>query len=313
LRGNWAWLPRAAGLVLAVASAIWLLRELGGSGAATLAGLGNSLRRGVLPAIGAVTLLLGLQATAWWWLCGLRESEPDWRAAVSVWARSQAGKYLPGNVMHFVGRQLAASELGLTQTSVMAASVSETFCMLGGSLFLGGATVLTGSGSVPPRVTVVAVAVMAAGAVVALVLNHTRLADSLPWNLGLRPGSLARRGALATLLCLVLHTGVGLTFFVLLDLADPGAAPHVLRVAGAYGLAWAGGLIAFGLPAGLGVREALLVYQLKGEADAATIAAAALALRLVQVSADGLAFVLGWLARPAKIEADGTEEPKLPR
>lgn len=48
----------------------------------------------------------------------------------SVFGRSQAAKYIPGNVFHFVGRQVFGSEIGLPNGVLVLSMIIET-CLLG--------------------------------------------------------------------------------------------------------------------------------------------------------------------------------------
>jgi len=69
-------------------------------------------------------LTVYLQGRAWiGWLEALSGRTCDRRAALSVYARANMGKYLPGNVMHFVERNLFAADMGLSQRELTAASL----------------------------------------------------------------------------------------------------------------------------------------------------------------------------------------------
>jgi uncharacterized membrane protein YbhN (UPF0104 family) len=284
---------RAAGLLLGAASIVWLWLRLRGSAAEALDGLGSSWRV-LIPAIPAFVLLLLLQATAWWLLCRTGRSRPSWRAATSVWGRSQPAKYLPGNVMHFLGRQLFADEMGVRQGTVAVATVLEQLCMMAGALALGSLAVVAGRGPGPDAAPWGLFGALAA--LVALVLLAPPVRRAV---VGVWPGELPDARRLldrcfrASILCFVVHLGTGAILFWLLRSIATGTDAGAVEVVASYGLAWAGGLVAIGVPGGLGVREALLVYLLDGRAPAAELTAAALALRLVTMAGEGLIFAVG--------------------
>jgi hypothetical protein len=67
---------------------------------------------------------------------------------------------------------------------------------------------------------------------------------------------------------------------------------HWLSLAGAYVLAWLAGLVTPGAPAGLGVRELVLLFILKGIVSEADLILAVLLGRLVTVVGDGMYFIM---------------------
>ena len=70
------------------------------------------------------------------------------------------------------------------------------------------------------------------------------------------------------------------------------------RAVPAFALAWVAGFLTPGAPAGLGIREALLVAGTAPLYGPGTALSAALALRLVTVLGDGVAFVVAWGGEP---------------
>ncbi len=71
------------------------------------------------------------------WLFTFSPSAPkDRKGAVSAYARANIGKYLPGNVMHYVERNIFASDLGISQKKIALASVAETIGLIVGPFLL---------------------------------------------------------------------------------------------------------------------------------------------------------------------------------
>jgi uncharacterized membrane protein YbhN (UPF0104 family) len=94
---------------------------------------------------------------------------------------------------------------------------------------------------------------------------------------------------------------------------------HIVAATGVFTVAWTAGFLTPGAPAGLGVREAILVLgftPLYGEAAAIGMAGA---LRIVSVIGDGLSFGIGLLiphvtgrsTALASMDAPADAEPEL--
>lgn len=71
-------------------------------------------------------LSLWLSATSWTtWLAFLSKQTFNKNSARNVFIRANIGKYVPGNVMHFVQRNLFASDMGIGQMQLAMASIIE--------------------------------------------------------------------------------------------------------------------------------------------------------------------------------------------
>jgi uncharacterized membrane protein YbhN (UPF0104 family) len=219
------------------------------------------------------------------------------RPAMALYSAGQLGKYVPGAVWVVaiqaeLGRRLRIPRAGMVLSYLVAVLVAV---VTGG---LVGLLALTGSG----RADVWGLALGLAGVAVVLGVAVARPAAV---NAGIRwvaarlgrelpqvalPGrALATAGAWATAGWL----GFGLHAWLL---ARPlGAGPELVApVTGAFALAFVAGLLLVPLPAGVGVREAVLVAMLAGSIGAAGALTVGLVSRLVLVVVDVvLAAVLG--------------------
>jgi len=287
-RVPWRRAAHVAGAVMAIV-AVALLTQRGFS---LRASLGDALARipwsHFLLAVSwyaAGGLLLG-----WVWMLLVRTgvgSRVEARPLVASHLRSQLGKYLPGNVVHFAWRHLAARAQGADHRALALALALESLLLLG------------------------------AGALLALsVVADPRIAARFPWAaklawlapllpaLALAAGfAFARRRgvgrqaaprlALAFALCVVFMLLAALALRTLA--AEPRLLPFTAWC-GWLSLAWAVGYVTPGAPGGIGLREAVLVLGLDpvfGEADALALA---VAYRLVTVVADGVLAVAGFLS-----------------
>lgn len=70
------------------------------------------------------------------WLRFFSGRDIDKREAVCVYAKANIGKYLPGNVMHYVERNLFATNLGISQKKLAISTVLEVISLIGAASIL---------------------------------------------------------------------------------------------------------------------------------------------------------------------------------
>lgn len=70
------------------------------------------------------------------WLSFFAGGKIDKREALCVYAKANIGKYLPGNVMHYVERNLFATNLGISQKKLALSTVLEVLGLLGTALII---------------------------------------------------------------------------------------------------------------------------------------------------------------------------------
>lgn len=231
------------------------------------------------------------QALGWWLLLRGFELRSPLGLAVSTWAKSILARYLPGAIFMFVGRAWMCHTQGLSIERVSAAMVYEQ--ALGVCSALVTLAVLFPFWEYRPGST--ALALLAIPALVGLL--HPRvfgpLADALLRLLRRPPlGVVLPFGWVVLLLVFFtaswLLCGVGAW---LLGRALVGLEAEALPlVVVAYALAYVAGMVAFFLPSGIGVREAVLSASLAGRLPGGVALAWALFLRL-WVTVLELAFV----------------------
>lgn len=199
-----------------------------------------------------------------------------YRWAVRVYGISQLAKYVPGNIFHLAGRQAIGMAAGLPGWPLAKSSVWEL-----GLLTLAGA--MFGVLALPLVVSSVSVSNVAITFVVTVIASAILL--------GRYSGQLAAR-AFVWYVCFFSASAaifVGLIKLVSsLSLSD---ASMWLAFGGAYVLAWLAGFITPGAPAGVGVRELVLLFLLKGEIAEADLVFIILLGRMVTVLGDFLFFL----------------------
>lgn len=234
-------------------------------------------------ALSGVAFLIYYFVQAWfWWLLlrGCGAPGPFWPAA-SVWGKSILARYVPGNVFMFVGRAWMSHSCGLAVERVSAAMVYEQALGICGALLT--VAVLFPFWEYRPGVTalsLLAIPVLVAlmhprvfGPVVARALRFLRR-PPLEVTLGVRT-------VLGMLLLFVIDWFVAGTGAWLLARAITGLGVEQLPlVIVAYALAYVAGMVAFFIPSGLGVREAVLTASLAEELSGGVALTWALLLRL---------------------------------
>jgi glycosyltransferase 2 family protein len=241
---------------------------------------------------GAAFLVFYFAQAGFWWLLlrGCGAPSPFWPAA-SVWGKSILARYVPGNVFMFVGRAWMSHSQGLAVERVSAAMVYEQALGVGGALLA--VAVLFPFWEYRPGVTALSLIAIP----VLVVLMHPRVFGPLAgWALRLlhRPPlevTLGFRAVLAMLVLFMLDwlvAGVG-AWLLARSITGLGVDALPLVIV-AYALAYVAGMVAFFIPSGIGVREAVLTASLSKELPGGVALTWALLLRL-WVTVMELAFV----------------------
>ncbi|NLE23514.1 MAG: hypothetical protein GX624_12160 [Actinobacteria bacterium] len=237
---------------------------------------------GWLVASGVALLAYYFAQALFWWLLldGCGAPSPFWPAA-SVWGKSILARYVPGNVFMFVGRAWMSRSRGLAVERVTAAMVYEQALGLCGALLA--VAVLFPFWEYRPGVT--ALSLLAIPVLVAFM--HPRVFGPVAgWALRLlhRPPLEVTLSFGKVLVIALLFTA---DWFVagfgawLLARAITGLGVEALPlVTVAYALAYVAGMVAFIIPSGIGVREAVLTASLSRELPGGVALTWALLLRL---------------------------------
>jgi glycosyltransferase 2 family protein len=290
--------------VLAVAACVWALVSQWADVSEQLA------RIGVAPMV--VSVLCGitnnwLNAQAWRTsLEGLGSPIGRGPATTSFFA-SQLGKYIPGSVWPVVAQVSLNERHGVPASRSVVAFAVTLFSSLTTALLVSAVTlpfVATDAVRqywwtwclVPPLVALLHPRVMKRVFVLASRLTRRDWTGDLPSG-----ATMLRMAAWLTGGWLVLGIHLG----VLADRVDTSSGSVWLASLGAFALAWAAGLLAIIAPAGIGVREAVLVAALAPIMPVASTTAVALLSRVALTAADlicglGAAIALSAVRRRAR-------------
>lgn len=237
--------------------------------------------------LAAVAVFASLQAGLRAW-AALLEVPPAGLA--TGFLTSQLGKYVPGGVWQAVGQvgYAASDVVTVRRASVGFVTFAVTQAVSGACV---GALFALAPGPVPGWVRLAA----AGGVLAVIVLRRGWLVRVAGWAARMRgieqvgDELVPRQGAIVRSTCwgAVSMVSVGTGFAAVLP-ADVEAAGWA-TVGLAFVVAWTVGFLAIPVPAGVGVREAVLLVTLGGLADTSVLVAASVALRLVAMASEAVA------------------------
>lgn len=210
---------------------------------------------------------------SWKSILGYLSAPISLETAVRVFGISQLAKYLPGNIFHLAGRQALGMAHGIPALVLVKSAVWELVLIaLVGSLF--GILIL------PVFFTEINLYISLGGFLLVLTLAGWGLLQLFGKNI-----------LHAYISYLVFLSISGVIFASLLAIVSNGYESHYHYVIAAFVIAWLAGLITPGAPAGIGVRELVLLFLLKGVIAEPDILIAVILGRLVSVLGDLIFYI----------------------
>ncbi|MEZ5875683.1 MAG: hypothetical protein R3D30_13005 [Hyphomicrobiales bacterium] len=224
------------------------------------------------------------------------EKDVDRKVARRIYARTQLGKYVPGNVVQFLSRHLAGRGAGWSHLGMLLSTIFELLSLLcvAAAFVIAGLLVTSVHISAirPPVLIAVLVGLVGLGFLVLrivpqLVMRYwpevaTRLANrriSSLWPVAALHAGFFLIGGL--LLVLVSYVVLG----------RPVALSYWPALISLFAAGWIVGAVTPGAPSGLGVRETVLVLGLATVASAAEAVVIAALLRVLTVLGDVLLYL----------------------
>lgn len=263
-------------------------------------------------AVGIASVLLAVFAivlSGAIWQVLLRDQAIDlpWPRVVSLYLVAQFGKYLPGNVGQYAGRVMMGRGVGIPARVTLATLVTEALWGVGTALGLSALSLYLFLGShltaLPPWASATGLGLCFIGLLAAPWLGITlakRLAPSLMDRV-LTTHGVSAPGWQAALKVSLLYVACSLSMGLILQwqshyLFGAVSAP-LLQVSGFFAFAWLAGYLLPGAPAGIGIRESMMVLLFAPIFGEGTALALGVTLRLATALADVLAFAGGWMWR----------------
>lgn len=251
--------------------------------------------------VAAISYALVIPVSGWAWAKLLRARGECWspRELGLLMGRTQLAKYIPGNVAQHALRFALALRAGMPAASFISSVVWETVLAVAASVIVG----LVALGFDPRGHKILVVMEPSAWVFGALLLFL------LPFIWRAAESMLSRRGVSWAVAEKVAWSGLAVPLFAyianyiligfgLYVLARALALPPSVGLSAAtcaFALSWALGFLAPGAPAGLGVREGLMVALLQGTAHSHEILVFVLLARVATIAGDGLCFVIAWV------------------
>lgn len=239
-----------------------------------------------------------LLSSSWYLLLSGLSDEPVPGAwCHGVYGRTQIGKYIPGNIFHFAGRQVFAKKAGVSQLLVLGSTIYEMLLLLAAS------SSLAFIGLLLTRVQVQGASLFYVGMILILIIASIVVTFSLAPYIALTRGvnlSLESFSQHLRVLspCYVLYVIFFLITGSLLAILVTAIAdvPFTIRLFGTviviFSCSWIAGYITPGAPGGVGVREAIIVFTLAGIIGEAQATVVALLFRCVTVGGDIIFYLL---------------------
>lgn len=224
-------------------------------------------------------------AFAWHELLKALGAQVDRILSLKIYGYSQLAKYLPGNIFHLAGRQALGMVQDIHGWILAKSSVWEL-------VLISLAGVLYGLLVLPLIFTDISVPVSL---------------SSLIFTVGIFAYLLFRfvgKGfSTALILYIIFLATTGVIFGALVDNISTSTSINWAPLIGAYVVAWLVGLITPGAPAGLGVRELVLIYLLRGVVDEADLLLSVLLTRLVTIAGDVIFYFIAVLIRMLRLDS----------
>jgi len=238
--------------------------------------------------IGALCVIYGAAnlflAEAWRKLLFYFKSPISISQAIRLFGLSQLAKYVPGNIFHLAGRQALGMAAGLAAKPLAKSALWELGgFVLAGALFAPIVTPLVFE-PIPVWLSLGLFATVLVGAAfVVRKLSAKTVTEALLYQ------------------CCFL-TISGAVFVAILGLVAPQSCNSSLipPLCGAYIISWLAGFVTPGAPAGVGVRELVLLFLLKDLVSEADLLLAVVLGRVVTVLGDLMFFFNVLLMRDAK-------------
>lgn len=258
---------------------------------------------------------------AWAWrdlLAGVG-TKKHWRELYGIMCISQFAKYVPGNVAQYAGRVGMSLARGIPARALAVTLIMETLLLIAAALTVGVSTGVVSTIGLDllqhhssQLAVILALVVLAIAALFVIrkfappLLRRFAPRYTPALDGALLPPTAHLLRAFAFYCAMYLMTGA--STIVLASFLVPGAPHDYWLLTASLTLAWVVGFVTPGAPAGLGVREGLLLLMLTPAYTAAVASVMVIALRIVTTLGDVLILCGGLMLIPRR----GIESPIIP-
>lgn len=207
--------------------------------------------------------------------------------ALKAYGTAQIAKYVPGNIFHLAGRQALGMAAGLPGAQLAKSVFWELVLFASVGAFFGCLATALQMTALPPYIVVTAFC----GLSLATVFTLDRLLSlyvgrAFAWQFAFL---IVSSFVFVETLAIISGTSINL--------------PLYIALCAGYIVAWLAGLVTPGAPAGVGIRELVLLFFLKGMVNESDLLLAVVLGRVVTVLGDSLFFAFAYFF-PAKAISD---------
>lgn len=267
-------------------------------------------------AVGFVIMLVTLYLLAYAWtriISFFSKNRFDKNRGVCIYVKANLGKYMPGNVMHYVERNLFAAEAGLDQLEVAASSVIEIAELLVTALFMCVVLAFEDLEKILTEVQIKGTYIgIAAGAVLLLgvavfLVRRSKKAEKLRsmlkrcWN---RKFFFVLFGNMLIYMVVFFLLGTAMVVIATAPFDIAVSIENARTIISSYTLAWVSGFIVPGAPGGIGIREYVFTVLTRKTEFENIILVVALLHRFMNILGD----IAGYLAAILKMRKSKQEE-----
>jgi uncharacterized membrane protein YbhN (UPF0104 family) len=224
--------------------------------------------------------------------------------ALSIGYLSQAGKYIPGNVAHHFGRVVLAKRHGLGMSNTLFTMFVETVWVVAIAALLALAVLMSAGRHLFEEIPYIpqwwALAGVISIAILAPSAAHSLFERAARWWARRKEIEISsvrmptlRTFWLISLMYVANYLILGIVLHIIASQIFGEEKGGILLLSGVFAVAWIAGFLTPGAPAGLGVREVVLVAALTPIYGSETAVGVAAILRVVTVLGDGLVFLEG--------------------
>ena len=214
-----------------------------------------------------------------------------------IYAQTQIAKYIPGNVAQFAGRQVLGRQAGWTHTGLLLSVAFELLSLVFVAAAIATMTIATGASGVfasrlPEAIGIAGILI--AFALVLLRLGPRLLIERWPDSARRLSNLKLRELWVVSAYHTLFFVSAGLLFVLVTaaTLGEPVPYQQWLWLIGLFAVAWIVSTLTPGAPAGMGVREVVLVAGLALVTTAGTAVLVATLWRAVTVTGDLLFYLV---------------------
>lgn len=240
-----------------------------------------------------------ISGSSWYgWLSFFSGKKGQLKEGLCVYAKANIGKYLPGNVMHYVERNLFADKLGISQKKLAASSIFEVLSLVSVALIMAFVVSLNQLESALKSVLGehylrIILCVALAGVVFLALILFLFWKKLAPILAGYR-----LKDFLAMLFLNLLRYGIVLVLLGILMVVLYCYMGGVFTwrkaclIVSGYIIAWVLGFIVPGAPGGIGVRELVITLLLGSVVGENLIVSLSITHRLITIVGDFMAYLV---------------------